>query len=270
MEQEIQATTQDVREWQNKNFYKQALDYAYDVLKPFSERFTVDKKRLLFSIELVSKAVGDLRGKRILDMGSGIGLTCLAFKKLGAEAQGIDKYIFDPADPLFHIADVNHLQDIWKREGLAIQAGDFFIADLSSYDVIMSDATIEHLRNPKEFILRMNDVVRPGGFVFIGTPNLSTMLRRIRFVFGRSPLWTLRDYYDLGESFTGHWREYTLQELKQMCEWSGLQVVGMWNKNMLAPFKWRWEKMPRFIARLLSVCVPGSRDSNFLLCKRPL
>jgi len=96
------------------------------------------------------------------------------------------------------------------------------------------------------------------------------MLRRIRFVFGRSPLWDVKDYYDLGEQFTGHWREYTMKELKQMCIWSGLEVVGAWNKNMLTPFKWRLRKLPRVVARWLSVLAPGSRDMNFILCRRPL
>lgn len=248
----------------------EALEYAYQALAPFSKRFSVDKKRLLFSVGRIVEVLGDVKEKRILDVGCSIGLVCLAFKKLGAQPFGLDKYIFDEADPLFYLADLANLKALWEREHLDIKPADFFTADCLGFDVVMSDAMLEHLRDPQLFLKRMFHAVRPGGYVFISTPNLTTMLQRIRFIFGRSPLWDLKDFYDLGDSFTGHWREYTLKELRFMCEWSGLEVISAWNKNMLAPFKFKWKKLPRFIARMISALVPGSRDMNFILCRRSL
>jgi 2-polyprenyl-3-methyl-5-hydroxy-6-metoxy-1,4-benzoquinol methylase len=251
----------------------QAIEYSYKTLEPFSKRFSVDKKRLLFSINILHKELKGVRDKNILDVGCSIGLGCLALQQMGARATGIDKYIFEPQDELFHIEDLDSLREIWRSQNLDIQNLDFFYQEnklkSGDYDVVMNEAVIEHLRDPKGFLDKMFSMARPGGYVLISTPNFSTLLQRFRFLFGRSPMWNLKDFYNMGESFTGHWREYTVRELEQMCEWSGFEVVETWNVNMLTPFKWNPRKMFRFFVKSFSELVPGSRDTNFILCKRP-
>lgn len=250
---------------------REAVAYSFKAFEPFSERFRVDYKRFVFDVTVLSGVLGDTQGKTLLDVGCNIGLLVCAFKKLGVRAVGIDKYIFDEHDPFFHVANNAPLRAIWAREGVDVIKGDFFdVAALQGkqFDIVISDATIEHVRDPRAFLERMHAVTATDGHILISTPNLTTMLRRIRFVFGRSPLWDLKSFYDTGERFTGHWREYTLRELCQMCEWAGFEVVNAWNKNMLAPFKFTMKKMPRFIARVLSFFVPGSCDMNFIVCRK--
>nr|WP_232724798.1 class I SAM-dependent methyltransferase [Algoriphagus formosus] len=48
----------------------------------------------------------------------------------------------------------------------------------SYFDFIHISHVIEHVLNPKEYILEMKRIVKPGGYIAIGTPNMSSNLYR--------------------------------------------------------------------------------------------
>ncbi|MBU0671125.1 methyltransferase domain-containing protein, partial [Patescibacteria group bacterium] len=204
------------------------LRRAYAYLEPFSKRFSVDYKRYRYTLKLAS-SIGDLKSKKILDIGCGIGITSLAFQKLGATVLGLDKYIFSDKDsPLFVLNKIEQLKQKWLETGLAVKEKDLFEIDAQKYnnfDLIIAEAIIEHQTDPKKFLQKIHELLRPGGIAIISTPNLSTLLKRLRFLLGRSPHWDLKQFYELGDRFTGHWREYTADELKQMGKWAGFEII---------------------------------------------
>jgi len=48
-----------------------------------------------------------------------------------------------------------------------------------SYDVIVMIEVIEHLTNPLDFIQRINELLRPGGVLYLTTPNFNCIERKV-------------------------------------------------------------------------------------------
>ncbi|MBI2603992.1 MAG: methyltransferase domain-containing protein [Candidatus Harrisonbacteria bacterium] len=256
------------------DLYKETLRSVYRDLGSFSEPYEVDFKRFLYSLELLGKR-NLIRGKRILDLGCGVGIMALALRKLGADASGVDKFIF-PSAPgnQYRIADMKALQRIWEKHGLVVAEHDILtrlpFAD-GTFDAVISDATIEHLlHSPKGLFVEVHRVLAPKGVFLVTTPNFANLLRRVRFMFGRSPMWDLKDYFDRGEHFTGHRREFTIGELRTMLKWTGFSVPLITAKNSF--FNWRRllhpQKALAHIAALLSMLLPKMKEMIFALAMK--
>ena len=82
-----------------------------------------------------------------------------------------------------------------------------------SCDTVVSLETIEHLSDPAEFARELNRVLRPGGEVFLSTPNAV-----------RSP--GTNPY---------HLNEMTLDELRGLLQGSGFRVTGVWGQHWELP-----------------------------------
>jgi 2-polyprenyl-3-methyl-5-hydroxy-6-metoxy-1,4-benzoquinol methylase len=257
----------------NKKDIKEKLKNSYKLLEPYSYKYKVDFDRYLFSLKILTSFTNSQKTK-ILDVGTGIGIMPLALKQLGFKAYGADLYIFGENN-MFAVDDLLKLKTIWETANLDISNFDITndkVTDKKEYyDIIISEATIEHLKNPKEFFKKCNELLSLGGYLFITTPNLTTLLKRIKFMFGISPNWPVKEFFLEGENFKGHWREYTIKELKQMGEEAGFYVEKCYNKNLLTKFKPIKEirKNIRALACLLSYLIPGSREMNCVLYKKP-
>jgi SAM-dependent methyltransferase len=111
-------------------------------------------------------------GGRLLDVGCGSGAFVAQMAELGWRTQGIDP---DPAA----VASA-------REAGLDVTRGT--LADVDSderaglFDAITLSHVIEHLHDPGGDLRRINRLLRPGGLLWIATPNLEALgLRR----FGR-------------------------------------------------------------------------------------
>lgn len=248
---------------------------AYEELKPYSKKYIVDQERYLFSLNLILKRIPHLHSKKILDIGTGIGLMPLAIKKLGLDVAGLDYFIFPESDnKMFGLTQIEKIQEIWKKNGITVFNSNIYASelpkDLSHIDVIISEATIEHLKDPKRFLDTCHALLNPGGYLLITTPNIATLLKRIRFLFGKSPMWPINEFYASGETFTGHWREYTQDELEYMCKQSGFSLLKSYNKNLLTRFKEirAWRKNLRAAIVSLSSATPKGREMLYVLCQK--
>jgi SAM-dependent methyltransferase len=55
------------------------------------------------------------------------------------------------------------------------------------YDAIVMIALVEHLIDPLRALSHVRRMLRPGGFVYIDTPNVAKYTRRLKLLFGRFP-----------------------------------------------------------------------------------
>lgn len=55
------------------------------------------------------------------------------------------------------------------------------------YDAIVMVALIEHLIDPMGAMQRIRQMLKPGGFVYIDTPNIAKYTRRVKLAFGNFP-----------------------------------------------------------------------------------
>ena len=65
--------------------------------------------------------------------------------------------------------------------GLPVERLDFFsdLIEPSSKDIVTLFEVIEHLADPVKFLKRAEEVVKPGGLVYLTTPNYDSLDRRI-------------------------------------------------------------------------------------------
>lgn len=256
-----------------KYINREALEKSYKSLEPFSEKYKADFKRFLVSLNVLSQN-NLIKDKKILDLGSGIGITALAFKYLGGDSVGLDKFIFPEEENYYKISNSEDLSEIWKRNELKIIKADITETlpfNDESFDVITCDAAIEHLNSaPCGLFFEARRVLKQGGMFLVTTPNLTNLLRRIRFVFGISPYWDILEFWSAGQNFKGHRREFTAEELKKMLTWSGFEIMKIktanvfFNSSRLFSFK----KTPAQICSLFSFPFFEMREMIYVLAKK--
>lgn len=248
---------------------KQALAQAYQFLSPYADKQRWEFNNNLVHLKFITKYIP--KTASILDVGCGIGILDLALILLGYKVTGVDKYLFE-ANNSFSIDNISGLRRVWAEQGLVILPKDILRDNLGKqYGAIISIATIEHQKDPKRFLEGLLAALDSGGLLYIATPNISHLLNRVRFVFGRSPLsGHLENWFNKGESFEGHWREYALKELKAMFTWLNIAIVGARNVQSLRPhFKltsWRSWYVGKL--RLLAYLLPGTGDTNIIIGRK--
>ena len=109
-------------------------------------------------LRMVREAVA-LEGKRMLDLGCGVGMYTSAFATLGARAFGVEVE-FDRA-----LAARNLVDPISQGVGEALPFCD------DSFDVVFSHEVLEHVVADRVCAAEMVRVARPGGHIIIFVPN---------------------------------------------------------------------------------------------------
>jgi len=113
---------------------------------------------------------GDLAGKRVLDVGCGLGGKTVAYAEAGARVVGTD------------LLEANALQSRTYAlgEGRAIE---FFVADAAAlpirdgtFDTVVANDAMEHFSEPERALAEMGRALRPGGAVWVFfTPHYSPL-----------------------------------------------------------------------------------------------
>ena len=168
--------------WSSERAYFDAqAQVTRTTLAPFSDRVMErygSRRRVHHSKEYRFRVMGDLHGRRILDVGCGDGTNAVIMARLGARVTGVD--ISDGAVTL-------------ARERAAVNGVSaetrFFCASLEEFtppdapfDVVWSDAFLHHVTPVLDDVLaRLVGWVRPGGLLVAAEPvNLARWLRRLR------------------------------------------------------------------------------------------
>jgi 2-polyprenyl-3-methyl-5-hydroxy-6-metoxy-1,4-benzoquinol methylase len=106
-------------------------------------------------------------GKRLLDVGCGNGSFLLLARSAGWDVFGVD---FDA-----------RAVEAANRQGLNVRLGGMEELDpaLDQFDVITLSHVIEHVPQPVMMLQRCYELLRPGGGVWIETPNISSQGHRL-------------------------------------------------------------------------------------------
>lgn len=107
-------------------------------------------------------------GGRLLEIGVGAGFFLKSAARAGWEACGTEV-----SEACFDYAVREHRLDV-RRE--AAEALSF---ERDSFDVVVMFDVIEHLFDPALVVRLMNNVLRPGGLLVVGTPNYDALARRM-------------------------------------------------------------------------------------------
>ena len=165
--------------------------------------------RYAFLLRLLAE-LGVTKASRILDVGPSR-LTELIGQKFGA---AVDSLGFGPdraAEGGRHFEfDLNAAQDEarWRR-------------DLPQYEIVVMAEVLEHLYTAPELVLAfVKTLLVEDGLLILQTPNAAALQKRVKLVLGRNPYEMIR----VTASNPGHFREYTLSELRRLAEELGFRV----------------------------------------------
>jgi 2-polyprenyl-3-methyl-5-hydroxy-6-metoxy-1,4-benzoquinol methylase len=200
-------------------------DQYPDSLQPDQRR---DVSRHAFQIERIYRP-----GAVLADLGGGIGLFSPACATLGMETWLVDD-LRDPVNERFPIDALG----IHRRAGVNVLAtpvldfGRHF--EDESLDVVTCFDSIEHWHHsPRPVLEQVWRVLRPGGLLFLGTPNAANARNRLTLLLGRSNWSHFEDWYYPAE-FRGHVREPVLADLVRMIAELGFERRAVFGRNWVA------------------------------------
>jgi ubiquinone/menaquinone biosynthesis C-methylase UbiE len=141
----------------------------------------------------------NLKGKKVLDLGAGQGyFTKLLYDALHAKGLTPDDIItasdYSPQD--------------YKFDRIPCQFGDFNVGlpyEDDTFDVVCCIEVIEHIEDQFKLMREIKRILKPGGMVFITTPNIMNINSRIMFLgYGLYPLFDVLSVSGDKASLYGH------------------------------------------------------------------
>lgn len=152
-------------------------------------------------------------GARVIDVGSGQGAFAARLRDNGYQVTAVDK---NPAD--FKAQGVDFVEVDFD---VPAQIENFRAHQLERNDVAIGMEVIEHVENPWEYCRFLLSLVRPGGWVFLTTPNAESIQSRIELLFTGLFSHFSKSDYDL----SGHINPLTFHELQLIANGVGAETV---------------------------------------------
>ena len=172
-------------------------------------------------LEIVSKKIGGIDGKFVLEIGCATGDLLSVMKSMGAKVAGLEIS--------------SYAAKIARERSLPVMTGTIdSIADRWSFDVIVAFELIEHVTSPSKFLNDVAGLLRDGGYLAISTPNYACAHR-----FGK-------DWFGFRASYE-HLFFFTIDVLKRMAVRSGLTLKYWETSSFSGESKYRPAK--RFFKR---------------------
>lgn len=182
----------------------------WDEQGPFRPLHLLNPARLRYLVD----QIGDVKGKRILDIACGGGLVCEPLARLGADVTGIDTSKNAIAAARAHAA----AQDL-KIDYQVCALEEF--QPKQKFDIITALEILEHVADPATFLKSAAALLKPNGKIIFSTINRTVKSMLIAKIGA--------EYIaKLVPRGTHDWHQFIQPaELAEYCESAGLQVQDM-------------------------------------------
>jgi 2-polyprenyl-3-methyl-5-hydroxy-6-metoxy-1,4-benzoquinol methylase len=248
--------------------------------RDYVRRRILDLKELTQYIEVIlntrQQHSGD--GFKVLDVGTSLGILPLTLRSMGISASACDHPRLGKYGPWI------------EKEGVPYSQFDLMEGDLpyasNSFDVITFKQVIEHLPfSPKPTLQSFYRILRPGGLLLLSTPNIVRLSSVLRLLLRKSVHAPVDHFFHSEFPFTGHYREYTLDEIKRMLVWSGFDVARSvylqqhnvlfllrqrkrFANNLFMPISWK-EILVMSAWRPFAFLMPSLSQFLFVVARKP-
>lgn len=165
-------------------------------------------------------------GRRVFDLGCGLGEYVRAFARRGADAIGSDVAMDRLAEARERVATTATA----GVRGFFGAAGEHLPLRDASMDVIVLNEVIEHVQDDRATIEEIARVLRPGGTCILYAPNrlypfeTHGIYLRGRYIFGNIPLVNWLPTF-LRDRLVPHARAYRHGDWKRLTRGTGLRIV---------------------------------------------
>jgi 2-polyprenyl-3-methyl-5-hydroxy-6-metoxy-1,4-benzoquinol methylase len=165
-------------------------------------------------------------GREVLEIGSLTGVVSTALARCGysVTAHDIPKVINDPVLRQHYAAEgVTPVSFFLQGYPLPLETG--------RYDIIVFCEVLEHLNfNPLPLLGEFHRILKPGGLIYVATPNQASLVHRLMLARGQSfyfPVSYFQDGIDPESlaAFGYHWHEFTKTELEDLFALRGFQMT---------------------------------------------
>ena len=184
---------------------------------------------------------------RVLDIGAGSGSDLETARKACPSSSAFAIESFPP--------NVSALQAKNIQVHAANVERDLMPFGDETFDVVMSNQTLEHIKEIFWILHEASRVLKVGGHIILGVPNLASFHNRLLLLAGRQPTCL--------QNRSAHVRGYTRRDLLNLFQTvfpDGYKVEDFGGANFY-PF-------PRLLARPLAKLMPNNAWSIFLLLKK--
>jgi 2-polyprenyl-3-methyl-5-hydroxy-6-metoxy-1,4-benzoquinol methylase len=208
------------------------------------------------------------RGKKVLEIGCGIGTDTINFARHGALVTAVD-LTERSLEVARQRARVFGLED--RIRFIQANAEELSSAvPVESYDLVYSFGVIHHTPQPERVLDQIRNYVRPGGTVKIMVYNRwSWKVLWILFVYGKGQFWKLDRLiarYSEAETGCPVTYSYSRREGRQLLETHGFRVNGLFVDHIFSykipeyvhyryKMVWYFRWLPHHVFRLLERCV---------------
>lgn len=187
---------------------------AQEIKSYFNEKYSLNEEQKLYleihakRFETILSLIPLQKDLKILDIGPSY-LSELLFDQFG---ERLNLLGFDDKNSLGgHLAS----DTIFKKVQVHVQDLNFWdhTNPDQKYDIIICAEVMEHLyTSPIKLFQNLHQILNKEGLLIIQTPNAAALRKRLKLLFGKNPYEIPREnLYN-----PGHFREFTLSELKQM------------------------------------------------------
>jgi 2-polyprenyl-3-methyl-5-hydroxy-6-metoxy-1,4-benzoquinol methylase len=233
--------------------------------------------RYLGNRHLLSKLEDlNLKGKRILDIGSGRLILSTFLSRFGSSVVAFDlpktfeEYYVKKRAKSLNIDLV----------GSRIEKGNTFRLPFkgSTFDIVMMTEVIEHLNFSPNFIANeIRRVLKDEGHFILTTPNVHCIENKLKFLLNKN-IYGDCDRYLQSSPFDYHWREFEKKELVYILQNSDFKVINsyfcndiLYNKYNSYLYKNFSQKARAYLKKLIyfiSFPFPGLKKQIVLISKQ--
>jgi SAM-dependent methyltransferase len=126
---------------------------------------------------------------------------------------------------------------------------------------------IEHFHaSPRPLLNQMIANMNPGGLLVLTVPNAGNIRKRLHLLAGKTNYPKYDYFYWYPGKWDGHVREYVRGDLQSLVEFLGLDLVKLQtfhiHLDILSP-------PTRALWQLVSKAIPNTRDSFYLIARKP-
>ncbi len=168
-------TVNDLSEVYNENYFSNKAFLNGDVETTYGYLDYEETKRLndvehfRISNEIKKHFKGNIKDKRLLDVGCGMGAFLKAASETGFEVEGVEF-----SDFAAESIKSNYGFNVYSKNGF-----DELLASGSTYDVIVLFDVIEHLLDPMKTIHEVHQLLSEDGLLLVGTTDFNHVIPKV-------------------------------------------------------------------------------------------